>query len=106
MLQLAAIVDADPTRFAPGARVAMWVVGARGDADVWTFEVDAVEPLDLPAGRVEAALRLQRAPRRPYDLRAEVWLDPARHHLPVRVRLVATGSGEGTSFDLAGFLSR
>ncbi len=45
MLQLAAIVEAAPERHGPGARVSMFVVGARGDADVWTFEAhdDRVE---------------------------------------------------------------
>jgi len=45
------------------------------------------EPLALPAGPVSAALRLVREPARPYDQRIEVWLDPARAHLPVQVRL-------------------
>ena len=29
----------------------------------------------------------QREPRRPHDTQAEVWLDPTRHHLPVRARI-------------------
>ena len=100
MLQLPAIVQAAPQRFTPGARIPVFVVGARGDADVWTFEVEAIEALDLPAGRIEQTLRLLREPRRPYDTRVEVWLDPARHHLPVRVRLITAGTGEGNEFAL------
>ncbi len=100
MLQLPAIVQAAPQRFTPGTRIPVFVVGARGDADVWTFEVEAVEALDLPAGRIEQALRLLREPRRPYDTRVEVWLDPALHHLPVRVRLITAATGEGNEFVL------
>ena len=48
-----------------------------------------IEPVDVPAGRLEAALLLQREPQRPYDTRVDVWLDPARHHLPARARLTA-----------------
>lgn len=101
MLQLAAIVEAAPERHGPGARVSMFVVGARGDADVWTFEAEGVEALELAAGRVDAALRWRRAPRKPYDLQAEIWLDPARGHLPVRVRLASAGADEPIEFELA-----
>ncbi len=100
MLQLPAIVQAAPQRFTPGARIPVFVVGARGEADVWTFEVEAVEALELPTGRIERALRLLREPRRPYDTRVEVWLDPALHHLPVRVRLITATTGEGNEFAL------
>lgn len=86
MLQLAAIAAADPARVAPGGQVTFLVVGARGDADVWTFVAAGEEALAL-GDRSVPTLRLQREPRRPYDTRAEVWLDPARHYLPVRARL-------------------
>ncbi len=39
MLQLAAVIEAAPQRFGPGQRVALMVIGARGGADVWTFDV-------------------------------------------------------------------
>ena len=32
------------------------------------------------------------------DTRADVWLDPARHHLPVRVWLRARATGEGADY--------
>lgn len=98
MLQLPAIIDAAPAVFVPGERVGLFVSGARGDADVWTFTVEGREAIELPAGRVEAALRLRREPRKPYDTRVEVWLDPARHHLPVRMRLSSVEGGEGNEF--------
>lgn len=106
MLQLAAIVEADPARHAPGARISMFVVGARGDADTWTFEAEGTEALDLAAGRVEQALRLRRQPRKPHDLLAEIWLDPARGHLPVRVRLGNAGADDAIEFELVEVLPR
>jgi hypothetical protein len=101
MLQLPAIVAADPAQFAPGARISMFVTGTRGDGDLWTFAVEAVEALELPIGRVDGALRLRREPSRPYDTRVEVWLDPARAHLPVRLRLSVAPSGDTTEFLLS-----
>lgn len=83
MLQLAAIVAAEPARWVAGERIVLQVVGARGDAGVWVFQVGATEEVDSPSGPVPA-LHLRREPRQPYDTGVEVWLDPARHHLPVR----------------------
>ncbi len=86
MLQLAAIASADPARVGSGGAVMMRVVGVRGEADVWTFEPVATETIKLPGGATPT-LHLLRSPERPYDTRADVWLDPARDFLPVRVRL-------------------
>ena len=105
MLQLPAIVEAEPAKFVPGVRIAMFVVGARGDGDVWTFSVEAMEGLELPAGRVEGALRLRREPRKPYDTLVEVWLDPARSHLPVRVRMSVPQTDDAYEFLLREFQS-
>lgn len=85
LVQLPAIVDADPATYGIGAQVRMQVSGARGEAAVWTFFV-----VDRPAGDAPGhgdLLHLVREPARPYDTRAEVWLAPGRQHLPVRVRL-------------------
>lgn len=87
MPQLAGIVAAAPERWGAGQEIALFVSGARGDADVWRFRVEGPETLDGMPGAPVAALKLQRDPPRPYDIRAEVWLDPARHHMPVRARL-------------------
>jgi Protein of unknown function (DUF3108) len=100
MMQLAAVLAADPTAFAPGARVAMFVAGARGDADVWAFGVQGVEDVEVIEGRIAGAWRLLREPRKPYDTRVEVWVDPARHFLPVKLRLIQPNSGEGFEFNL------
>jgi hypothetical protein len=96
MLQLPAIVAATPERFAPaGATAVLFVSGARGDADVWTFRVVGHEPVSLADGAVVDALKFVREPRKPYDTRVEVWLDPTRHHLPLRARLSNEGRDDG-----------
>jgi hypothetical protein len=52
MLQLPAIMAAAPAvACRESASVHLQVTGARGDADVWTFAVEAREALVLPAGR-------------------------------------------------------
>lgn len=100
MLQLPAILQANPLLTTEGAQVSLWVASARGESDVWTFTVQGSEPLDLPAGRVDAALRLLRRPLRPFDTQVEVWLDPARQHLPVQVLLALRPGGEQTELRL------
>ena len=101
MVQLAAIVDADAELRRAGARITLFVVGARGDADAWHFEVLGAEPLALPVGAVADALHLKREPTRPYDTRVEVWLDPARQHLPVRALLTTLPGGQPLQLELA-----
>jgi Protein of unknown function (DUF3108) len=98
MLQLGAIVAANPALAQPGAQVPMVVATARGDVETWVFTVVEVVELTLPAGLVPAALHLRREPRRPFDAQTDVWLDPTRHHLPVRMRLLVRPTGEGTDF--------
>jgi hypothetical protein len=91
--QLAAVVDADPARWRPGVPLVLAVTGTRGDLDHWRFEAGAPQA-DAPTGTAgPPALRLVREPARPYDLRVEVWLDPARHHLPSRLRLTVVPGG-------------
>jgi hypothetical protein len=100
MLQLPAILQANPALSAPGAQISLWVASARGESDVWTFTVQGSEALDLPGGRVETALRLLRRPLRPYDTQVEIWLDPARQHLPVQLLLALRPGGEPTELRL------
>lgn len=84
LLQLAAIVDADPALRERGAEVSMWVVGPRGDADVWTFVAMGLEPVSGADGTDRPALALRRDPRRAWDTEVRIWLDPAARHLPLR----------------------
>ncbi len=88
MLQLSAIAAANPALMQTGAEpVTLVVVGARGDVDLWAFQVVAVADIRVPDGPVSQALHLRRLPREGHHTQVDVWLDPARHHLPVRMRL-------------------
>ena len=97
MVQIGAIAAADPKGVAAGKRVSMYVSGARGDADVWTFQAIGVE--NVPIGGISvSAIKLVREPRKVNDTLVEVWLDPQLHHLPVRARM--TNQPEGETFEL------
>ncbi|WP_341890765.1 DUF3108 domain-containing protein [Variovorax sp. YR752] len=96
MVQLAAVAAAEPARLAEGERIVLQVVGARGDASLWAFRSEGAETLMLFSERIET-VKLLREPRSAHDTRVEVWLDPARHHLPVRATL---GSGEDDRLEL------
>ena len=98
MVQLPAIVQADPARFTAGRHVAVWVAGLRGELDLWSFEVQGREPLPQLAGL--DTLHLKRESLRPYDPRVDVWLDPGRQHLPVRVLFTPVPSGDVTDMVL------
>jgi hypothetical protein len=100
LIQLPAVLQANPALARPGEQVQLAVVGTRGDAEVWTFTVQGRGPLDLPGGTVPDAVHLLREPRRPYDTQVQVWLDPARQHLPVQAWLRVRATGEGTELRL------
>jgi hypothetical protein len=108
IVQLAAILQARPSLASEGTRISLWVIGARGDADLWTFEAraDTAEADSPTPGATErpargaAGLRLVRDPARPYDLRVEVWPDAAHQHLPARLRFVVDPGGRSTEFEL------
>jgi hypothetical protein len=88
LLQLPAVLLAEPRLRAAGARVSLFVAGPRGDAQAWHFESQGPEMLDLEGGPGPMpAVRYSRTPARPYDTQVEVWLDPARQFLPLRWRL-------------------
>ena len=97
MIQLPGIVAADPERLVGDARIAMVVVGARGDAGVWTLRYAGRDDVETPAGTVHA-LRLVRDARSVSDTSAEIWLDPQRSYLPARA-LLRNSSG-GVEYDL------
>jgi hypothetical protein len=96
MLQLAAIAAARSTPLAAGDRVSMQVTGARGGADIWTFAVLGRPSVEVIGGRIEHTVALRREPRKAKDTLVEVWLDPARQHLPVRLKL---GSADGDALE-------
>jgi hypothetical protein len=85
-VQLAAIAAGEPALRSDGARIAMVVAGARGDAAVWTFRCAGLETIETGLGPVQA-LKFVRDGRSLYDTRAELWLDPARYYLPAHATL-------------------
>ena len=84
-LQLASQLAGDPARYPPGTSVSIPTAGPRDLGD-WVFVVGAPETLDLPIGTQET-VKLDRAPRKEYDTRVEVWFAPALGYLPVRMRV-------------------
>jgi Protein of unknown function (DUF3108) len=87
MAQLTAIALADPGRLLPGGQVSMFVVGSRGEGDVWTFTVRSAQ--------TDGLIELVREPRREFDNRVEVWLHPRRGFWPVRALQTSQG-GDGS----------
>ena len=100
MVQLGAIVAAEPRLRDVGSKVVMVVVGANGDASVWAFDCTAVESVTTGAGAVNA-LKFVREPREPYDTQVQVWIDPARHYLPVRATQKSGAGDEGFELQFA-----
>ena len=93
MIQLPAVLAAEPKRAQPGGEVLMVVSGARADVAVWTFAFVGAETIETGSGAVRT-LHFTRTPQGPKDLLADVWLDPARHHLPVRAQLSQGEDGD------------
>lgn len=94
IVQLAAVVEAEPARWRERERLALYVTGASGDAQLWVFTVRGRTSLEGPAGLLPDLLHLVREPERPYDLRVEAWLDPAQQHLPARLLLSPVPGGQ------------
>ncbi|GIX24827.1 MAG: hypothetical protein KatS3mg122_2058 [Caldimonas sp.] len=97
MIQLPALVQADPGWQHSGRELGLVVVGARADLDRWVFRSHGQQTVALADGRSLQALHLERLNPASGGTHAEVWLDPARHHLPVRARLV---EGRDEPFEL------
>lgn len=85
LLQLAALIAADPQRASPGQSIAMQVASS-DNAEPWSFKIEEPETIVLPAGELRT-LKLQRVPMGEYAQRVEVWLSPAHAYLPVRLRI-------------------
>jgi hypothetical protein len=100
MIQLPAILAADPSKAKAGTRLSVYVVGAHGDAEVWVFESSGSEQVTTPAGSFQAN-KWSRQPRQPHDTMVEVWLDPAHQYLPVKARLSAPPSDSALELELA-----
>ena len=84
-IELAALLAAAPERYPEGTLIALTTASARATSR-WVFRVGPLETLELPAGPLPA-VQLQRVPQDVYDQRAELWLAPSLHYLPVRLRI-------------------
>ena len=84
-VQLAALIEAAPERYPPGSELRLPVVGLRGEAREWRFEVLDQQTLELPGASIARALHLRRLALGPYTGEIELWLDPARGHIPVQL---------------------
>jgi len=98
MVQLAAIGRAGGLD--ERAEVELQVVGSRGATSRWRFQVGPRETVSGPLGRVDA-VRLVRQPEHLYDLRIEIWLDPAREFWPVRLRQAQVPGGDAIEWTLS-----
>jgi Protein of unknown function (DUF3108) len=85
LLQLAAVVAAEPAARQEGGAVTLYVVGVRADASPWVFNFVGEETVQTGQGAVPA-LKFVRTAAGPYDSQVEVWLDPSRQSMPVRWR--------------------
>ena len=85
VLQISALLAADPPRFPTGTMLSFQTVSQR-EAEVWQFVVEKPEALDLPYGRV-STLKVNRQPRREFDQQIEIWYAPELQYLPVRLRI-------------------
>lgn len=89
--QLPALLAGTPGLRQSGQQISFQVVAAKS-ADIWTFQVDKEETVQLPVGKV-SAWKLSRVFKGSYDQTAEVWLSPAYGYLPVKLR-IAQSNGD------------
>jgi hypothetical protein len=100
LVQLPAILRAEPALQARGTQIVLNVAGARGDIDRWVFVVGGLEPVERNGAAPVQTLHLKRKPQEPGDLLGEAWLDPAREFMPARVRLAKADGGDALEFRL------
>ncbi|MEX8507033.1 MAG: hypothetical protein AB3X36_07850 [Leptothrix ochracea] len=85
MVQTAAILEARAAghggRSAQSNAVDLVVAGVSGSVESWHIRTEPAEGL----------VRLVRPPSTPFETRTDIWLDPAQHHMPVRIRLTDPG---------------
>lgn len=79
LVQLPAILRADPSLVVAGRQIELFVSGAHGEAEPWVFEI---------ASREDGQVHLRRRSGPGAEVRGEAWLSSALDLLPLRVRLV------------------
>jgi hypothetical protein len=85
ILQLAALMQAQPSSFEVGSTVSMPVASSRAVED-WRWQVGELETLVLPEGSV-IARHLTRPALNERDNTVELWMAPSLQHLPARIRI-------------------
>lgn len=85
VMQIAALLSADPERYPLGTMLSFQTVATR-DAEVWLFLVEKSETLQLPYGDVPT-IKVNRKPRKEFDQSIELWFAPSIDYLPVRLRV-------------------
>ena len=85
VMQIAALLSADPERYPLGTMLSFQTVATR-DAEVWLFLVEKAETLQLPYGEVPT-IKINRKPRKEFDQTIELWFAPSIDYLPVRLRV-------------------
>ena len=95
-LQLAAMLQAMPPLRQAGVRIDIPVLGARS-LQMWTFVVEGEELLELPDGAMQT-WRLHRQPKAGAAETAQLWVDPSRGFVPVRIHMQ---EGNGDEMDLS-----
>ncbi|MEJ8855034.1 DUF3108 domain-containing protein [Variovorax robiniae] len=83
-MQLGALLAGDAGRFPQGSKIRIQTVGPK-DAEVWVFNVEGEETIEVLAGEFKAR-KLSRAPRHDYDYELDLWLAPEIGYLPVRIQ--------------------
>jgi hypothetical protein len=85
VMQIAALLSAEPERYPVGTMLSFQTVATR-DAEVWLFLVEKFENLQLPFGDVDT-IKINRKPRKEFDQAIELWFAPSIDYLPVRLRV-------------------
>jgi len=85
VMQIAALLSAEPERYPVGTMLSFQTVATR-DAEVWLFLVEKSETLQLPYGDVPT-IKINRKPRKEFDQMIELWFAPSIDYLPVRLRV-------------------
>ena len=86
--QLAALLAGSPELRQTGQQIYFQVAAAKS-ADMWTFQVEKQEVIQLPAGKFNT-WKLSRVFKGAYDQTADVWLSPAHGYLPIKLRIAQT----------------
>ena len=95
LLQVTALVSADPAHYAAGSKIVFQAADAYR-AEPWEFVVGAPETMELPGGTLNV-VGFVKNPTVEFDQKIELWLSPEQAWLPVRLRIT---EANGTYSDL------